>query len=259
MNKISLPALAAFAVMASAASQAWSADALLPPTYDDSWKITVSPYVWASGIHGESGLFGFPPQDVDMSFTDTLKNLEMVFSGVTEFRKGPFSISTDLLYARIGPKIDTPKGIAADKIDATVTTFMATALFGYSLYMNDTSAFDAVAGARLWSADNKFAFKGGVLDGTSASDSATWVDPVVGVKFKSDLNENFYLAGWGLVGGFGVSSSIMWDVMGGVGYKFNDRASMFAGYRALHDDYSHDGFVNKITQKGPILGATFTF
>jgi opacity protein-like surface antigen len=79
------------------------------------------------------------------------------------------------------------------------------------------------------------------------------------VKFKSDLNEKFYLAGFGLVGGFGVGSDIMWDVMGGLGYNFTDSISVFGGYRALRDDYSNDGFVNDITQSGPIFSGTFSF
>lgn len=125
--------------------------------------------------------------------------------------------------------------------------------------MSNASTVDVVVGARLWSADNKFEFVGGILDGTKASDGDTWIDPVAGVKFKTDLGDQYYIAGWGLIGGFDVSSSIMWDVMGGFGYRLNDSKSMFAGYRALHDDYSNDGFVSKITQSGPIIGGTFKF
>lgn len=33
----------------------------------------------------------------------------------------------------------------------------------------------------------------------------------------------------------------------------------FVGYRAVHDNYSHDGFVNKLTQQGPMLGFTYQF
>lgn len=47
-------------------------------------------------------------------------------------RKGPIGLSTDMLYGRIGPEIDTPAGILANEIEATVVTFMGTALLGYS-------------------------------------------------------------------------------------------------------------------------------
>ncbi|RWE74772.1 hypothetical protein [Mesorhizobium sp.] len=226
---------------------------------DDGWTFTVAPYLWASGIKGESGLFGFSPQDVDVSFSDVLHHLKFGFMGLTEARNGPFTISTDIVYAKLDANVGTPKGILASNIDATVSTFMGTALGGYSVYYQDGTNFDLVAGARLWSVDNSFDFHGGVLDGRSASDGDTWVDPVVGAKFKADVGNGIYLAGWGLVGGFGAGSKSMWDVMGGAGYQFNDKMSMFVGYRAVHDNYSHDGFVNKLTQQGPILGLTYQF
>jgi hypothetical protein len=62
-----------------------------------------------------------------------------------------------------------------------------------------------------------------------------------------------------LVGGFGASSDVTWDVMGGVGYQYSDSVSFNLGYRALGVDYDHDGFVYDIVQQGPILGAVFRF
>ena len=259
MENRRIAAVAVVGLLSAGGANAFAADLAQPPADNSGWTFTVAPYLWASGINGESGLFGFPPQDVDISFSDVLQHLNFGFMGVTEARNGPISLSTDIVYAALEADIDTPKGIPASSIDATVTTFMGTALAGYSLYYQDNANFDIVAGARLWSADNDFKFNGLALGGTSASDGDTWVDPVVGAKFRADLGSNFYVAGWGLVGGFGVSSKFMWDAMGGLGYKTSDHMSMFAGYRAVGDDYSHNGFVNDVTQQGPILGMTYRF
>ena len=62
-----------------------------------------------------------------------------------------------------------------------------------------------------------------------------------------------------MIGGFGVSSDVDWDVMGGIGYDFNTTFIMVAGYRALGVDYSHDGFAFDVVQQGPILGLGFRF
>jgi hypothetical protein len=51
----------------------------------------------------------------------------------------------------------------------------------------------------------------------------------------------------------------MWDVMGGVGYRFTDSFSTLLGYRALGVDYRDDGFVFDVVQQGPILGLVFRF
>ncbi len=105
--------------------------------------------------------------------------------------------------------------------------------------------------------DNELNFNGGLLDGRSFDDSETWVDAVVGLKGRFNLSEEFYLTGWGMIGGGG--SDFMWDVMGGIGYSFSDSFSTVAGYRALGVDYSNDGFVYDVVQDGPILGFVFRF
>ena len=70
MKKFRLAALATAGVLAFGAANAFAADIAKPQ--DEGWTFTVAPYLWASGIKGESGLFGFPPQDVDVSFSDVL-------------------------------------------------------------------------------------------------------------------------------------------------------------------------------------------
>lgn len=223
------------------------------------WTFTAATYVWASGISGETGMFGFPAQDIDVSFKDILENLDLAFMGAGEARNGPFSIGVDLSWARLSADIESPLGIAASEIDVTSTTLMATGMLGYAIVDTGTMHVDAMAGARLWSMNTEFEFDGGRLDGRSADDGATWVDPVIGAKFKADLGANFYASGWGMIGGFGVASDLMWDVMGGVGYNVTDSFSVFAGYRALGVDYSDDGFVYDVIQDGPLMAGVLRF
>lgn len=99
----------------------------------------------------------------------------------------------------------------------------------------------------------------GGVEIASFSDGATWVDPLVGAKFRADLGSDFYVSGWGPIGGFGVSSDFMWDVMGGIGYQVTGSFSMFGGYRAVGVDYSSDGFVYDMVQHGPMFAGVFKF
>jgi hypothetical protein len=232
---------------------------LTPPPEESGWTFTAAPYLWASGLEGETGVFGLPAQDIDISFSDVLQHLDFGFMGAAGARNGRFSLGADIVYAKLSADIDTPHGIIASNIDGTVKSFMGTALAGYSVIYDDALTVDLVAGARLWSVDNDFHFNGGVLDGTSVSDGDTWVDPVVGTKFNASLGSDFYIAGWGLVGGFGVSSDIMWDVMAGLGYQITGSVSLFAGYRAADVDFRDGGFVYNVTQKGPLLGGVIRF
>ena len=65
------------------------------------------------------------------------------------------------------------------------------------------------------------------------------------------------VTGWGLVGG--VQANVDWDIRGAIGYRFNDRISALAGYRALGVDYKKDNFVCDVVQQGPIIGLAIHF
>lgn len=110
---------------------------------------------------------------------------------------------------------------------------------------------------RVWSVESELSFHGGVLDGRTRIDQATWVDGLAGFRGTYSLTSEIYLIGWGLVGAGG--ANLDWDVAAAIGYRFNDTISAIAGYRALGVDYSNDGFVFDVTQQGPMLGLTVRF
>ena len=232
---------------------------IAPAPETSDWTFTAAAYLWGAGLDGKSGVFGLPPQDIDISFGDVLENLDFAFMGLGEARNGPFSVGLDLVYSNLSKKFDTPNGIVANSVDASASTFFATGYAGYAVFDTDTAHFDLIAGARIWSVQNNFDVNGGLLGGRSFDDGATWVDPLVGAKFMAELSPEFYVSGWGMIGGFGISSEIMWDVMGGAGYNFTDSFSLFAGYRATGVDYSNDGFVYDTVQHGPVFAGVFRF
>lgn len=251
--------LAAIAV-AAAAPMASAADLPAPPAEADSgWSFTFAPYLWAAGMDGKVAQFGLPEVEVDASFSDVLNHLDIGLMGAGEARNGRFAVATDLLWVKLSADQDTPLGVLANKVDADIETLMFTAVGSYSLFLGETGNLDVVAGGRVWSVDTELDFKGGILGGQTASDDATWVDPVVGLKGRANFTPEFYITGWGLIGGFDVSSKFMWDVMGGLGYAPSDGFSIVAGYRGVGVDYRNDGFVYDVVQHGPMLGFVFNF
>lgn len=264
MFKRSAPAaLIAGIAMLGAAEPAGAADVLAPQTAEvttpGGWTITIAPYLWAAGIDGDVAAFGLPTVSVDASFSDILSNLDIAFMGAGEVRNGRFSVATDLMYVKLSAGSDTPLGILADSVKLTVKSLIWTGAGTYSLYYSEQGNLDVMAGFRLWAVDNELSFSGGLLGGTSPSDDETWVDPIVGMKGRFSFSPNLYLTGWAIIGGFGVSSDFMWDVMGGFGYAFTPGFSLVAGYRGLGVDYSNGGFLYDVVQHGPIMGAAFRF
>ena len=58
----------------------------------------------------------------------------------------------------------------------------------------------------------------------------------------------------GDVGGFGVSSDIVWQALGLVGYNFTDSTIGYFGYRHAAVDYQNGGFIYDAATSGPIFG-----
>jgi hypothetical protein len=252
-------AAAVCALMMPAAVQAADISA---PEAADGWTFTGAAYLWGAGISGESGVFGLPPQDVDLSFSDILKDLDFAFMGLGEARNGPFVLGLDVTYSKVGSEIDNPRdrpGQLIDKVNVDTTSWMVTGYGGYSIIDTEDVRIDLIGGARFWSVNTEFEVDFTIPDDRNFDDGATWVDPLAGVKLRLDLTPDVYIASWGMVGGFGVGSELMWDVMAGAGYSFTEHFDVFAGYRAVSVDYSDDGFVYDMVQQGPVMAGVFRF
>ncbi|MBY5834341.1 hypothetical protein ELH53_11605 [Rhizobium ruizarguesonis] len=222
------------------------------------WTFTFSMYGWLSGIEGDVGAGGRTAH-IDASIDDILSNLDIAVMGLAEARYERFGIFTDLNYVKLSTSSDTPFGILANSLDFTTHSLMWTAAGEYRLIDQRDASLDAFVGFRLFSIKNELDFNPpGLLGGVELSQTETWADPIVGLKGRVSINQQFYLTGWALIGG-GASSDLVWDVMGGAGYQFNERVSAVAGYRAAGVDYKNDGFVYDVVQQGPILGVTFRF
>lgn len=226
----------------------------LPPAEPD-WVFTAAAYGWLAGLEGSVAAGGSPEVEIDLSISEVLKHFEGGLMGAGEARNGRLLFATDVMWAKLSAETDRP---VLGNVELTASTLAATGVAGYSLVYEEGGNLDIIAGARLWSVKNELNLSGGIPVG-NFEDSATWVDPVVGVKGRASISTDLYVTGWALVGGFGVSSDLMWDVMGSVGYEFNDSFSMTAGYRIQSVDYHDNGFVYEVVQSGPMFGAVFKF
>lgn len=223
----------------------------------DQWHFSATPYFWAAGINGTAGQFGRPPIKMSSDFGSLLKDLDFSFMGVAEARYGRYSLFGDVIYTKISTGGATPYGVLSKSVDVTSQTFSGFFGGGYSVLEEGKSRLDVMAGGRVWYASTAISISGGLFDGKSKRDSATWIDAVGGIRGQYFFTDNLYLTGWGVVGGG--QAKLDWDVAGAVGYQFKNNLSAVAGYRALGVNYNHDGFVYDVVQKGPILGLVYHF
>jgi hypothetical protein len=227
------------------------------PDDPDKWTFSISPYFWAAGITGDTGVFGLPEVHVDESFGDILSDIDFGFMAAGDARYDRFSIVTDIIYARITTDSATPRGIFADEVDLKTETFTAMIGAGYSVIDEPQGRLDVIGGVKIWYTETTISFSGGPLGGVSGTDDATWVDAMAGVRGMYSITPSVYFTGWGLIGAGG--ADLDWDVMAAIGYKWNDTISAIAGYRALGVNYSDDTLTNDIVEHGPILGVVFHF
>ncbi|MDX0036412.1 hypothetical protein GOB21_33380 [Sinorhizobium meliloti] len=228
-----------------------------PAEAEGGWTFSVAPYFWIAGLSGDTAQFGMPTVHIDASFSDILGNLDFAFMAAGEARYDRFSVIGDVIYTKLSADAETPLGILASDVDVTSESFSGLLGLGYAVLDGPDGHLDVVGGIKLWSVETTISLSGGLLGRREASDSATWVDGVVGLRGKYSFTPEIYLTGWGLVGGGG--ADIDRDVALGMGYDFNDRVSAIAGYRALGVDYSDDGFLFDTVQQGPILGVAIKF
>ena len=231
------------------------------------WVFSVAPYFWAAGLEGDVGLFGFQPVNIDMSFGDIFDNLRFGGMIVGEAHNGTWGILADAIYIKVEAEQGVERSVAGVPLELSgnieTSSFTGTIMGQYRVVARPSATLDLMVGARIWSVENDIKLSltagGSPLAAFSGSEGSTWVDPMIGVKGRVDLNPSWYLTGWTMVGGFGTGSDIDWDVLGGVGYQWNNWLSIVGGYRALGVDYESDGFVFDAVQHGPILGAVLRF
>jgi opacity protein-like surface antigen len=213
------------------------------------WQVRAALYGWAQGLDGDIAVQG-TSAPVDIGFDDILENLDIAVMGLVEINRGRWGFLADFNYAKISDKVPTGAGV----VDFEEKQFVGNFFVTYEALQTETFKFDVYGGVRVnWLEVNL------TLPPDSVSADKSWVDPVIGARFQSELGENFFVRGVADIGGFGVASDLTWQAMLGLGYRVTDNGSLFAGYRALSTDYSSGGFTYDLVASGLLIGFEYRF
>ena len=273
------------------------AASIAPPPAIESWTFSLTPYFWATALNGSTTVKG-RTTDIDASFFDILDHTEFPkglfqLAAFGEARYGRFGILADIAYMKLGMGAGITRSRGVDKLSATVgdsaglkiqmviaelAAAYEVAHWGANTSPGSGTSFDVYAGARAWWqwADAEFSVSNTVhvldlsrtAEGTLlASDSVSWVDPVIGGRLRHQLAPHWNLVVSGDVGGFGAGSKFSWQAIGAVDYEFarTERVSWsgMIGYKALYVDYSKGNGLSTyeydMTMHGPIFGITARF
>ncbi|HEX6111522.1 MAG TPA: hypothetical protein VFZ10_04385 [Geminicoccaceae bacterium] len=255
-------ALAALALLAGATpAAAQSTDA---PATDDRWQLRVAPYLWATSLDGNATVAGIK-SDVDVSFSDILKDLSLAGMLLADFQRGRFGVAVNTVYARLTPENNVgPFEIktTSDMLQLGVAPYYRLVDWAYRTSPSGKPMrliVEPEAGFRFTYLRAELDVRNG---GLTADESESWVEPLIGSRFGLDLSDRWNLTAEANVGGFGVGSDLAWNAQAFLGYRtslFGVPTTLAAGYRALHQDYDHDDFKWDVTMHGPVLGAVLRF
>ena len=254
-----------------ASDDAAPGDALVPPAAD-GWRTNFVSLIWLIGMDGDVGV-GDRTADVSADFGDILDASDSIFaySGRLEVAKGRWGGFIDGTYAKLG--VDDQSGpLGRSEID--ITNELAVVDFGLMYRLGQWSPFRAAERNRhditldLY-AGGRYSHVELEVDPArfeSRSRSQDWVDPIVGAKLVLPLSQRWRLVTGGDVGGFSVESDFTWSATAVFGYDFQlfgHRATAFAGYRAIGQDFTDgsgdDEFTWDMILHGPLIGLDFKF
>jgi len=210
-----------------------------------------------------------------------------------EARFGRFALLTDILYMKvdlsagatrlrgtdaIGGALGVSAGFGLEMTIAQVAAAYEIARWNGLTSAASTTALDIYAGGRAWwqraNVDISATGTLNIFDLTftrtgvlSAEKSASWFDPLVGMRLRHQFAPGWNLVVSGDVGGFDVGSKFTWQVLGALDYEFCRSKSVtwsgMIGYKALSADYSQGSGLNHyeydLTMHGPIFGVTARF
>lgn len=250
-------ALCAFPITSFAGPQ--PAETITTPPAASAWEFRITPYAWLTAIDGTNGPSA-DPVEVDAGFSDIADFIEMAAALQVEARHGRWGFLADAFYSELGGSGTAP-GPAQAEVDITFEQFLGELEVLYRVSESPTHFVDFYAGLRYNKLSLDLEIEGsGPLDADrEESADRGWADPIVGLRGQWNINEKWYLAGKGDIGGFGMNSDLTWNIQGTVGYNFTEMFSMELGYRAFDTDYEEDGFIYDITQSGLLLSANFRF
>lgn len=214
---------------------------------DSGWRVDLTPYLWMAGMSGDAALRGIPVENIDISFSDIIKDLDFGFAGHLEATKSNFTLFFDINYINISEKPQT----VVVRVKNTVGEIGATYHLG--------AVFEVLGGARIikW----KLELTPSQIPITIER-SKTFVDPFVGARVRARLGKAFTLGARGDIGGFGVGSDFSWNIILDASIQVARWGSIYIAQRWWNDDYGtndDNDFQLDLLTAGPIVGLTFHF
>lgn len=228
---------------------------------DDGWHSTITLYGWLSGEHGSIGVGARSlPVDVTLSdAVDALKHVDKLFMAHYEGTGGRWRVIADYSNLQLEGSRDTVAGTVTATAGQKFVELDGSYLLSGDYCPTSKSELAVLAGARYARVNSSFTFPRGAIIGGSRS----WTDPIIGLTYRTRLSPQWQAGARADVGGFGVSSHLVTNLIGHVTYDLSNQWTLDTGWRWLIYNYNtgegRDRFAYDMTLQGPFLGLSYGF
>lgn len=223
----------------------------------DGWWFRAAPYAWVTAIEGDATI-GRLTAPIDITMSDTLDTMDMAYMGILEAGYGKWSFGVDVIYGKTSQDL-AAGGRLFDSFRYEQKQWILTPVVAYRAVQTDDYHMDVFAGARVTILEGeltgRFA-RGGEIAVVRDTD---WIDPIVGIRGQAELTDKVFFRYNADIGGFGVSSDLVWQAFAGFGYRVCDACSIAIGYRGLGIDYEEGDFALDTVTHGPVIGFELRF
>lgn len=219
--------------------------------HNGDWDFALAPfYLWAVTLDGDVEI-NQKGAKVKMDFDDIFDNLETIF--IVHFEslyQDRLGIMFDINYIDMSDSGSTP--LTDIKVDLTATV---AELMGYRRWTSGKHSYDLMLGVIYNRVEEEVDLIGTPISQDIDED---WLDPLIAARWQYSINDKWGLSLKAGIGGFGLSSDIIWEGMGVVQFKPWKNVGILAGYRAVGIDYETGSgsskFIYDVSMYGPVIG-----
>jgi len=237
------------------------------PAAADEWKMSVTPYLWATDVGIDVSFADHDLVDVTLPFEDLLEDLETVAQLRFEATRGQHGVAIDLFDVTLadeGASVAIPDGSGDSLVLDTESGMTILDLTGIYNPKGDGTGMSYLYGMRVINQRNEIGaslVSGGETAAAATYDmDDTFNDALVGLRYAGNLPKN-----WSYEITADVSTGdtqLTWSVAPAIGYTFGDKDQfrVTAGYRHLEMDFeTRDPIDMDETLTGLLIGFRYQF
>jgi hypothetical protein len=225
------------------------------------WDFLIEPYLMFPNMNGSIGVGNLPDVKVVAIPGDILSKLQIGYMLFAEVSNDKWAVNSDMIYANL--TMDVKTGTLINSGEATAKQFE----WELSGLRRVSPWLEIGVGGLLNSVYSGIVINVNNL-GEGTTDNAkeltkTWFDPMLIARIKSKRGEKFVYQFRGEIGGFGIGSTLAYQLQADAGYQFSKLFRITVGYRLIGLDYEkgsgEERFLYDVDMFGPELKFGFNF